>query len=191
MLSICLFVCLFVSLSVCRQNAPGEFNVMIPELPVTLQGAAATWWIRGHDSRATCHIAWCSHLTKSVSWWCHIHPTLEGVIIPSAILKIVFAIFFLKNAVWALTSGGFRIVSDTLVIIILYKQRVDKAHKTQWCHTDERSVYGLTRACYSFNRRKMNINTNDYRLDGTTLSFRPIGKNLETAEYVASMRSKY
>jgi len=44
----------------------------------------------------------------------HDHATLQGVIIPSAILKIVFAIFF--NAVWALTSGGFRIVSDTFAI---------------------------------------------------------------------------
>jgi len=46
---------------------------------------------------------------------------LQGVRIPSAILKIIFPpyfIFFL-NAVWALTSDGFRIVSDTLVIIIL------------------------------------------------------------------------
>ena len=44
------------------------------------------------------------------------HATLQGVIIPSATLKIVFAIFLVFfNAVWALTSGGFRIVSDTLV----------------------------------------------------------------------------
>ena len=45
--------------------------------------------------------------------------TLQGVIIPSAILKIVFRqiIYFFGffNAVWALTSGGFRIVSGTLV----------------------------------------------------------------------------
>jgi len=45
------------------------------------------------------------------------HATLQGVIIPSAILKIVFRqIYFLFfNAVGALTSGGFRIVSDRLV----------------------------------------------------------------------------
>jgi len=44
------------------------------------------------------------------------HATLHGVIIPSAILRIVFRhILFFLNAVWALTSGGFRIVSDTLV----------------------------------------------------------------------------
>jgi len=49
---------------------------VIPEPRITLQGAA-TWWIRCHDPRTTCHIARCSHLTK-------------GVRIPSAILKIVF-----------------------------------------------------------------------------------------------------
>ena len=44
---------------------------------------------------------------------------LQGVIIPSAILIIVFAIFYFifvfLNALWALMSGGFRIVSGTLV----------------------------------------------------------------------------
>jgi len=47
------------------------------------------------------------------------HATLLGVRIPSAILKIGFRhilfIFLFFNAVWALTSGGFSIVSDTLV----------------------------------------------------------------------------
>jgi len=41
-----------------------------PEPRITLQGAA-TWWIHCHDSRATCHIAGCSHLAKSMSWSCH------------------------------------------------------------------------------------------------------------------------
>ena len=44
---------------------------VIPEPPATLQGAA-TWWIHWHDSRATYHIAGCSHLAKSMSWLCHI-----------------------------------------------------------------------------------------------------------------------
>jgi len=46
------------------------------------------------------------------------HATLQGVRISSAILKIVFChilFFWFLNGVWALTSGGFRIVSDTLV----------------------------------------------------------------------------
>ena len=33
---------------------------------ITLQGAAI-WWIHCHDSTAICHIAGCSHLTKSMS----------------------------------------------------------------------------------------------------------------------------
>jgi len=75
----------------CRVMWLGEFSVMIPELRVTLHGAAtgqiqwhvipephitlqgvATWWIHCHDSRATCHIAGCSHLAKSVLWSCYI-----------------------------------------------------------------------------------------------------------------------
>ena len=44
---------------------------VIPEPRITLQ-VAATWWIHCHDSRATCHIAGCSHLAKSMSWSCHI-----------------------------------------------------------------------------------------------------------------------
>ena len=44
---------------------------VIPEPPATLQGATI-WWIHCHDSRATCHIAGCSHLAKSMSWSCHI-----------------------------------------------------------------------------------------------------------------------
>jgi len=44
---------------------------VIPEPCIILQGAA-TWWIHCYDSRATCHIAGCSHLAKSMSWSCHI-----------------------------------------------------------------------------------------------------------------------
>jgi len=44
---------------------------VIPEPRITLQGSAATWWIHCHDSRATCHIAGCSHLAKSMSSSCH------------------------------------------------------------------------------------------------------------------------
>jgi len=45
------------------------------------------------------------------------HATLQGVRILSAILKIVFRHIFgcFLNAVWALTSGGFRVVCHTLV----------------------------------------------------------------------------
>jgi len=68
----------------------GEFTVTIPEPDATLQGAV-TWRNQCHD-----------------------RATLQGVRIPSAILKIVFRhikFYFIINAVYALTSGGFRIVS--------------------------------------------------------------------------------
>ena len=50
----------------CRVLPPGEFNVMIPELRVTLQ-RAATMRIQCHDFRATYHIAGCCQLVNSVS----------------------------------------------------------------------------------------------------------------------------
>jgi len=74
----------------CRALSLGEFTVMIPEPHGTLQGA--------------------------VSWrnQCHDRATLQGVRILSAILKIVFRhILFLFFEAWGLTSGGFRVVSDT------------------------------------------------------------------------------
>ena len=74
----------------------GEFSLTIPEPHATLQGA--------------------------VSWrdQCHDRAALQGVRIPSAILKIVFRyiVFFVINTVYALTSGGFRIVSDILVLSV-------------------------------------------------------------------------
>jgi len=83
-------------MSLCRVGLLplGEFTVMITEPHATLQGA----------------ITWRNQ--------CHDRATLQGVRIPSAILKIVFrySLFFcFLSAVWALTSSGFRIVSDTLL----------------------------------------------------------------------------
>jgi len=51
-------------------------------------------------------------LQGAVTWrnQCHDRDTLQDVIIPS----VTFLVF---NAVWALTSAGFRIVSDTLVLL--------------------------------------------------------------------------
>ena len=91
----------------CRVLPPGEF---IPESCITLQGAA-TWWIHCHDSRSTCHIAWCSHLAKSMSWSCHIAVCNNSI----RHIENRFSPYFIffgggwgGNAVWALTSGGFR-----------------------------------------------------------------------------------
>jgi len=118
----------------CRVLPPGEFNVMIPELHVTLQGAA-TGEFNGMLSQS--HVSHCwllplgeftvmipePHATLQVAltWQnqCRDRATLQGVIIPSAILKIIFRhilfFFVFLNAVWAVMSGGFRIISDTLV----------------------------------------------------------------------------
>ena len=102
----------------CRVLPPGKFNVMIPELCVTLQGAA-TWWIHCHDSRATCHIAGCSHLAKSMSWLCHIAGCNNFICHIENRFLPFFTIFSFFNAVWGLTSGGFRVVSNTLVCNVL------------------------------------------------------------------------
>jgi len=78
----------------CRVLPLSEFTVMILEPHATLQGAV-TWWNQ-----------------------CRNRATLQGVKIPSGILKIVFRhilFYFVFNAAQAWTSGGFRIVSDTLV----------------------------------------------------------------------------
>ena len=54
-----------------RTFARIHWHIIILQSRVTLQGAA-TWWIHCHDSRAKRHTAGCSHLTKSMSWSCHI-----------------------------------------------------------------------------------------------------------------------
>ena len=81
----------------CRVLPLGECTVVTPKPHATLQGA----------------VTWRNH--------CHVRSTFQGVIIPSAILKIVFRhllfYFCFFNAVWALTSGGFCIVSDTFVLL--------------------------------------------------------------------------
>jgi len=121
----------------CRVLPRSEFSVMIPDRRVTLQGTA-TWWIHWHvipEPRVTLRgrptvnlvnsLSWSPHVTlhSAVTWrnQCHDCATLQGIRIPSAILKIDFAIFYIYfcfiNAVWALTSGGFRIVSNTLVSV--------------------------------------------------------------------------
>ena len=64
---------------------------------------------------ATCHIAGCSYLAKSMSRLCHIAGCKNSIRhIENCFRHLLF--FFVFNAVWALTSGGFRIVSDTLVL---------------------------------------------------------------------------
>ena len=122
----------FHSMTNCRVLPPGEFNVIIPELRVTLQGDAIgrIQWHVIPEPRTTLHSKGKftvmipePHATLQGAVTCrnqcHDRATLQGVRFPSAILKIVFRhILFLFNAAWALTSVGFRIVSYIFVEII-------------------------------------------------------------------------
>jgi len=77
-------------ISHCRVLPLGDFTVTIPEPHATLHGAVM-WWNQCHDW--SCHIGGCNNSI------CHI----ENYFLP------YFIYFFV------LKSGGFRIVSDTLV----------------------------------------------------------------------------
>jgi len=115
---------------------PGEFTVMIPEPHATLQGAGtwriqwhvipepcvtlqgrstATWWIHCHDPRATCRIAGCSHLVKSMSWSCHIAWCKNSIRHIENRFSPYSLFFCFLNAFWALVGSSFRIVCDTLL----------------------------------------------------------------------------
>jgi len=66
---------------------------VIPEPRITLQGSA-TWWIHCHDSRATCDIAGCSHLAKSI----HIAGCKNSIChIENCIRHILFYFLFLMQ----------------------------------------------------------------------------------------------
>jgi len=95
----------------CRVLPPGEFNVMIPELRVTVQDAA-TGRIQWHIILAKPSIKWKGAATWSIHCTipephatlqgavtcrnqCHDRVTLQCVRIPFAILKIVFRLIFL------------------------------------------------------------------------------------------------
>jgi len=66
----------------CRVLPPGEFNDMSSQSHVSRSYCHLV-----NDPTAICHIAECSHLAKSMS--CD-RATLQGIRIPSTILKIVF-----------------------------------------------------------------------------------------------------
>ena len=87
-------------------------NSMACHLRATLHGAA-TWRIQWHDSRATCHIAGCCHRRIQR----HVIPdprtTLQGVLIPFAILKIVFrhifCFFLMQFGLWRAARLSYRL----------------------------------------------------------------------------------
>jgi len=89
---------------------------------------ADRWRMDGHtDGRTELLYQYpgCCHLANSRT--CHPRATCHIAgwkNIPSAVLKIVFRrilfIYCFLNAVWASASGGFRIVSDTLVCFAIH-----------------------------------------------------------------------
>jgi len=117
----------------CRVLPPGEFNVMIQSYVShwrcchransTACYPRATYHIAGcchlvnSPSWFQSHMPHCSHLAKSMLWSCHIAGCNNSIRhIENRFRHILFF-----NAVWDLTNGGFRIVSDTLVV---YKLKV-------------------------------------------------------------------
>jgi len=83
---------------------------VIPEPHITLQGAA-TWWI--HCKRFQSHMPHCrvqlpDEINVMIMPHCYSIRHIENRFSP-------YFIIFVFNAGYALTSGGFRIVSDTLV----------------------------------------------------------------------------
>ena len=78
-------------------------------------------WCHLVNFRATCHITGCSHLAKSMSGD---HATLQGVIIPSTILKIVyrhilFFLFLMEFGLWraaAFVSSPIHLFTDATQI---------------------------------------------------------------------------
>ena len=165
----------------CRVLPPGEFNVIIPELRVTLQGAA-TGRIHCHDSRATCHIARCCHLANSVTCHprsshvsrcrvgllplgeftvtvmipephatlqgavtcrnhCHDRVILQGVRIPSTIVKIVFRhiLFFVFLIGFDERRLSYRLQYTCLAVqwdSVLYCK--PEHHSVLWCNLSHR-----------------------------------------------------
>jgi len=97
----------------CRVLPPGEFTVTIREPHAKLQIE-------------------CSYLAKSMSWSCHIAGCKNSIRHIENRFSPYFIYFCFLDAFWALTSGGFRIVSDTLVILShkfaigLYKFQCDR-----------------------------------------------------------------
>ena len=113
------------------------------EPPATIHGAS-NWRIQCHDSRAMSHIAGCCHRANSMACHpratyhtagcchragavtcrnqCHDHATLQGVTIPSAILKIVCHIFLflMQVRLWraaAFISSPIHLFVDFFVIL--------------------------------------------------------------------------
>ena len=133
----------------CRVLPPGEFSVMIPELRVTLQGAAAgriqwhvipepcitlqgaaTWWIHCHDFRATCHIAGCKNSIRHI----------ENCFSP----HFIFA-FLMQFRLWLAVA----FVSSLIQLLCTpLRRQTDRQTRLKWKIRRERTV-GQLWACGS------------------------------------------
>jgi len=92
---------------------------VIPQPRITLQGAA-TWWIHCHDSRATCHIAGCSDLKKSMSWSRHIAGCKNSIChIENRFRHIFFVLFLMQFRLWQAAA----FVSSLIHLLI-----IDQSH---------------------------------------------------------------
>jgi len=93
---------------------------VIPDPRITLQGAD-TWWIHCHDSRATCHIAECSHLAKSMSRSCHIAGCKNSIRhIENRFFAIFyFFLFLMQFRLWraaAFVSSPIDLLNNCLIV---------------------------------------------------------------------------
>ena len=135
----------------CRVLPAGEFNVMIPELCITLQGAAtgriqcrvipephitlqgaSTWYIHCYDFRATCHIAGCSHLAKSMAWSCHIagcNNSIRHIENRFSTYFISFGVFLMQFGLWR--AAAFVSFLISLLYLFLHFGTVDRWQEVQ------------------------------------------------------------
>ena len=105
---------------------------VIPEPRITLQGAA-TWWIYRYDSRASCHIAGCSHLTKSMSWSCHITGCKNSI---RHIERCFFAIFFLFLMQFRLWQAAAYVSSPIhLLIACCWRHKIPQTSNLQLAYS--------------------------------------------------------
>ena len=92
---------------------------VIPEPPAKLQGAA-TWRIQCHDPRAMCHIAGCSHVTKSMSWSCHIAWCNNSIRLTENRFSPYFFCFLMQFGFWR--AADF-VLSPIQLLLARYRAR--------------------------------------------------------------------
>jgi len=92
---------------------------VIPEPRITLQGAAI-WWIHCDDYKATCHIAGCSHLAKSMSWSSHISACKNSIRhIDDRFLPYFILFFKMQFGLWRAAA----FVSSQTHLLFFWKSR--------------------------------------------------------------------